>query len=446
MATMDINSYLGKEFLCGECGKRHRVALKYIHEGGAGELGPFLEDVFGTGKEVLLLADNITWEAAGKKCKEFIEDKYKVVPVILCPAGEKKVTARAEYLPGVEGKAQDADIILTVGTGTITDLGKLTGNALGKPVLAFPSAPSMNGYTSPVAAYLKDGLKLTVSVAPAHGVFIDMSVLEESPLELVKAGFADSLAKSSANADWKMSSIITGESFCSLPYKITSRSEANYVDGGELLLKKDRRTISSLMEGLNLGGISMIIAGKSSPASGGEHMISHFLDMYSHKYRDEVFAYHGLQVGTGVFISALIYEELKNLSAGDVRKMLAGTAVNHQSQLEKLVSMFPESAEPIRKEFDEKMRQVAMLREALPARWEELKRETFGMVYPPGRIRAIFSKAEIPLHLKSIAVDEAIIYNALTLARFIRGRLTVLDLAGETGLLESFAEKYGRMS
>lgn len=443
---MEINSYLGKEFLCGECGKKHKVAVRYIEEGDTEKLGPFLEAVFGTGKRILLLADNITWESAGKQCKNSIEDRYKVIPVVLSPAGERKVTARADYLGDIEDRVRDADVILTVGAGTLTDLGKLAGSALGKPVAAFPTAPSMNGYTSPVAAYLKDGLKLTVPVTPAVAVFVDMSVLEESPLELIKAGFADSLAKSSANADWKMSYIITGESFCSMSYKITSRSEEKYVDRGELLLKRDRRAISSLMEGLNLGGISMIIAGKSSPASGGEHMISHFLDMYSHKYRDEVFAYHGLQVGTGVFISALIYQELKNLSACAVRKMMASTRIDHHGQLKKLLSMFPESAGPLMKEFDEKIRQVAMLRKDLSEKWEELKRETFGMVYAPRETEEIFKKAEIPLHLKKIAVDEAIIYNAITLARFIRGRLTVLDIAGETGLLESFAEKYLRMN
>lgn len=443
---MEINSYLGKDFVCGECGQKHKIALKYIEEGVTGKLGSFLKSIFGENKKVLLLADNITWKAAGERCKNSLEGKYTVFPVVLCPIGEKRVTARAEYLGEIEKKAQYADIILTVGTGTITDLGKITGNTLKKPVVCFPTAPSMNGYTSPVAAYLKDGLKLTVPVTPAYGVFFDLEVLEKSPLELIKSGFADSMAKSFANADWKISSLITGESFCPLPYKITSRSEKNHVDKGELLLKKDRQTIHSLMDALNLGGISMIIAGKSSPASGGEHLISHFLDMYSHRYRGEVFAYHGTQVGAGVFISALIYEEIKDLTVSGIKKMLAKTRINYYGQLQKLISLFPEGAELIRKEFDDKMREIAILKEVLPEKWEDLKREAFGMVYTPARISGIFKKAEIPLHLKEIAVDETIIYNAVMLARFIRGRLTVLDIAGETGILENLAEKYRKMN
>lgn len=443
---MEIGSFLGREFLCGECGERHRIALRYIEEGTVEGLGPFLEGILGADKKVLLLADNITWEAAGEQCKKSIEEKCKFFPVVLNPEGEKRVTARAEYLGKIAEKSQLADIILTVGTGTVTDLGKLTGNTLKKPVLCFPTAPSMNGYTSPVAAYLKDGLKLTVPVTPAYGVFFDPGILEKSPLDLIKSGFADSLAKSFANADWKISSLITGEEFCSLPYRIVGESEKNYVDKGDLLLKKDRQTVQALMNALNLGGISMIIAGKSSPASGGEHLISHFLDMYSHKYREEVFAYHGIQVGAGVFISALLYEAMKDLTVSGVKSMLAETRIDYNGYLQKLISMFPESADPIKREFDEKMRQIAILREVLPEKWEDVRREAFGMVYPPGRISGIYGKADIPLHLKEIAADEKIIYNALMLARFIRGRLTVLDIAGETGMLESFAEKYREMS
>jgi len=443
---MEINSLLGREFLCGECGRKHRIALRYIEEGAVEKLGSFLEGIFGADKKVLLLADNITWEAAGEQCKESLEVRCKVIPAVLNPEGEKRVTARAGYLGKIAEKAQLADVILTVGTGTITDLGKLTGNALKKTVLCFPTAPSMNGYTSPVAAYLKDGLKLTVPVNPAYGVFFDPGILERAPLDLIKSGFADSLAKSFANADWKISSLITGEEFCSLPYRIVGESEKNYVDKGDLLLKRDRQTIRALMDALNLGGISMIIAGKSSPASGGEHLISHFLDMYSHKYREEVFAYHGIQVGAGVFISALLYETMKDLTVAELKRMLAKTRIDYRGQLQKLISMFPESAGPIKKEFDEKMRQIAIFREVLPAKWEDIRREAFGMVYPPSRISGIYGKAEIPLHLRELAVDEKTIYNALMLARFIRGRLTVLDIAGETGILESFAEKYREMS
>ncbi|MBN1445073.1 MAG: iron-containing alcohol dehydrogenase [Candidatus Omnitrophica bacterium] len=447
---MEIDPIIGKDFLCAECGQRHTVGIKYIEEGNINKFCRFFKKVFNKDKKkVLLLADNITWEIAGEKCKNSIEKEYCVLPVILFPEGERKVTAKQEYLAKIVKEASKADVILTVGAGTITDLGKITGNIKNKPVVCFPTAPSMNGYTSPVAAYIKDGLKLTIPVTPAYGVFFDMDILKNAPMELIKSGFADSMAKAYANADWKISSMITGESFCPLPYKIVSRSNRrrqSYPDGGELLLKRDTQTISELMQTLNLGGISMIIAGKSSPASGGEHLISHFLDMYAHQHREEVFAYHGLQVGTGIFISSLVYEEMKRLTVSEIERLLSEVKIDYDKHFQTVISFFPAGADMLKKEFDEKMRQIAVLRESLATNWEDVQKNAFTMVYTPERIAGIFKKSEIPLHLREIAVDEKIIYDVIMLARFIRGRLTILDIAGETGILETVAQKYKELS
>lgn len=443
---MEIYSLLGKKFTCSECGQEHFVETKHIEKGSTEDLPVFLKAIFGEDRKVFLLADNITWEAAGEKCESCIKEGNAVTSLVLHPQGENKVTARESYLKDIQEKARSSDVILTVGTGTVTDLGKITGNVLGKPVVCFPTAPSMNGYTSPVAAYIKDGLKLTVPVRPACGVFIDNKILKDAPVELIKSGFADSLAKSFANADWKISSFVTGENFCPLPYKIVSRSEKTYMEKGDMLLKKDTLTINNLMEGLTLGGISMMLAGKSSPASGGEHMISHFLDMFSHQYRKEIFAYHGLQVGTGVFVSSLLYEEMKDFKADDIRNFLAVTKIDYCRHLQSLLSLFPAGADLIRKEFSEKMRQIMLLREALPEKWEEMKKEAFCMVYGPKKIESVFRKTEIPLHMSELGVGKEIIHDTIMFSRFIRGRLSILDIAGETGILEKFAGQYAAQS
>ena len=439
---MDIENLMGREFRCKRCGEIHRVSTLYIDNGPSGEIPSFLGKASGGKNKILLLADTITWEAAGEKYGKLIEKEFNVTPVVLSPEKEKRVTARESYLPAIRKEAGSADIIVTVGTGTVTDLGKITGEETGKPVISFPTAPSMNGYTSPVAAYIKEGLKLTIPVTPALAVFSSQEVLSNAPMELIKAGFADSLAKAFANADWQISSIITGESFCSMPYEIVSASEKEYMEKGDMLLKRDPKTLDKLMEALNLGGISMSIAGKSSPASGGEHLISHFLDMYSHLYREEIFAYHGLQVGTGVIFSSLLYEEMKDLSAGDVKILLQETSQEYGKEFERLVSLFPTASTLLEREFREKMRQIMILRESLHDKWEDIKRKAFPMVYETEKIRKVYEKADIPLHISKLGAGEELVLDSLILARFIRGRVTILDLAGETGILEKVARKY----
>lgn len=440
---MNIHKFLGKEFDCEYCGKRHKIDVKFIEKGSTEKISEVVSRNFGEKIKILLLSDNITYNVAGERIKRSIEEKNNVIPVVLHPKNEKKVSAKEIYLKDIEREnVEGAELIITVGTGTITDLGKLTGDKYKIPVLAFPTAASMNGYTSGVAAFIKEGVKYTIPVKPAYGVFMDYGIIKNAPLDLTKAGFADSFAKSFANADWKTSSIITGEDFCIYPYKIVSEAEKKYRDKGELIKKKDERLIENLMEGLNLGGISMLMAGKSSPASGGEHLISHFLDMYAHQYEREIFAYHGIQVASGIYISSLIYQELKNTSSKEIKEMIKNRKVNYSEKFEKMSGIFLSGKDLIKKEFEKKMKVLEIMREKLHKKWEEIKKEISDIIYSPEEIKTIFDKAGIPFLLKDIGVDEELISDDLSLSRFIRGRLTVLDIADETGILDKFTEKY----
>ena len=122
--------------------------------------------------------------------------------------------------------------------------------------------------------------------------------------------------------------------------------------------------------------------------------------------------------------------------------MIARTKIDYQKYLERLLSLFPAGAELIKREFDEKMAQIAVLREKLPGEWKNIREGAFGMVQRPERIAGIFKRAEIPVHLREIAVGEKMIYDVITLSRFIRGRVTILDIAGEAGMLEELVREY----
>lgn len=51
----------------------------------------------------------------------------------------------------------------------------------------------------------------------------------------------------------------------------------------------------------------MTIAGSSTPSSGGEHLIPHWLEMHAHRHGREP-ALHGLQVGIGTLVALALYE------------------------------------------------------------------------------------------------------------------------------------------
>lgn len=396
---------------------------------------PDIVSDFIKGDNVLILCDNNTFIVAGARCQKILSKHFNVSILILLPAEtEEKVYAEENLFPLILRKLKKKDVIITVGSGTITDLGKYSADKMNIPLICVPTAPSMNAYTSGVAAFISKNLKKTVPVKPATAVLTDIDIISQAPLEMIKSGFADSLARSFANADWKLSSFITGENFCDLPFEIAKKLEADYIGKGTNILKREKKTIVKLMESLHLGGLSMVLAGSSSPASGGEHLISHFLDMVAHRNKKDTFSLHGLQVGLGIIVSATIYERLKEMNTKDVEKLLRVHKVDYDD-----ARIFIRKNFRSEEEFNKKLSLLSILRKKLPFIWDDLKQEVFPMVVGVEKIKHALKNAGCPIKFSEIGVDRDLAYNAIKYSRFVRNRLTILDVAGEIGILPEIA-------
>src|SRR5699024_8571233 len=102
------------------------------------------------------------------------------------------------------------DVILSVGSGTITDIAKLTARTLDRPMVAVATAASMNGFTSGLAATLDDGIKLTKKAPPPRAAWALPSTLQAAPHEMTAAGLGDLHSKPVSSADWRLSHHLNG--------------------------------------------------------------------------------------------------------------------------------------------------------------------------------------------------------------------------------------------
>ena len=80
------------------------------------------------------------------------------------------------------------------------------------------------------------------------------------------------------------------------------------LDAPEALLAGDLDAMRALARTLVLSGIGMTICGGSYPASQGEHLISHYIDMFAPAGRATYF--HGEQVAVATLTMARIQEEV----------------------------------------------------------------------------------------------------------------------------------------
>ena len=288
---IDIRSLSEKYGVCAERGR-------------GGDFPAFLSAV--RKKRVLVLADRNTEKIAapivdameknGTACKVYVYPEYEPV------ADERSVNTAKEL-------ARDCDYILAVGSGTLNDVAKYAGMLAKKPSGVYATAPSMDGFTSGVAALIVDGKKVTYSAQVAKHILMDSEVLSSAPHIMLGAGVGDILAKYCCLTDWRISAELTGEEYneesASLMYKAVNACAESI----PALIEGKKGGADRLMDALLVSGYAMVIAGNSRPASGAEHHMSHFLEM-DFLRRGERIPLHGVKVGLGTMASLYLYRTI----------------------------------------------------------------------------------------------------------------------------------------
>ena len=194
------------------CGHTHEISVRGIY------IGPEIirrlpallaENCY---SRPVILCDDNTWEAAGKAVHELLPESGLIV---LNPdnlhANEHAVGMAEEKLDALPAKP---DVLLAVGSGTIHDITRFIAHKRGLPFLSVPTAASVDGFVSTVAAMTWNGCKKTFPAVAPVLVVADSDIFSRAPHRLNASGFSDLLGKYTALADWKISHAVTGEYIC----------------------------------------------------------------------------------------------------------------------------------------------------------------------------------------------------------------------------------------
>lgn len=295
------------------CGKDHKLDVRdiYLESGAITRLPAILEE--NKWSSPVVLSDGNTWRAAGQKTYELLETKgINCTPVILPPKGlhaNEHGVALAE-----ESLTKSNDVLLAVGSGTVHDITRYIANKRGLPFTSIPTAASVDGFVSTVAAMTWKGCKQTSqAVAPLY-VLADTDIFTAAPSRLTASGFGDLLGKFTALADWRIANVMTGEYICEKVIHLTEQALEKAV--------ASPNDSVHIMYGLLLSGLAMQMVGNSRPASGGEHHMSHFWEM--EVCNGLIDALHGEKVSVGLLLCAEEYKRIsENLIHGNVKPVSA---------------------------------------------------------------------------------------------------------------------------
>ncbi len=379
----------------------------------------------GLGRSLAVVSDTTTRTVLGGRVERALAPLGRILPVVLEPAPH----ADAHTAERVRRACRGADALVAVGSGTINDLCKHAAATDGKPYVVFATAPSMNGYASMNAAITVDGHKKSLPAAPPAGVFMDLEVLAGAPPRMIRAGLGDSLCRSTAQADWLLSHLLLGTEYRRAPFALLEADEPTLLEAAGSLLQGDLDAMRALARTLVLSGLGMTLCGGSHPASQGEHLISHYIDMFAPAGRAEYF--HGEQVAVATLTMAEIQHDV--LEAGPPR--LSASSIGCAELQRQFGSDIGASCW---REFEAKdaLRRAAPdFEERISAGWSDVRERVRRVTIPPARIAAVLERAGCPTTPAQIGLLPDFYDEAVRRARFLRDRYTFLDLADDAGRL-----------
>lgn len=432
---------------CPECGRDHKIPFKFVRSGRdlVGWVPEAVRNVLGRSAEKISVVYDRQIEE--KVIPMFFDPLFhQGVPLVQMPLGEKGSLLAPSVEIGdqaAEDLPEGVDLLIGVGSGVISDLTKWIATKRNLPFILVGTAASMNAYTSITATMTEDKVKTSRWLAPASAVLLDANLLATAPQEMTCAGIGDLLARNIANADWKLSELIRGTDFCSVPFQMMTPYQDRFLKEIAALGKNDPDAVAFLADAVLVSGYSMtLLDGETSPSSGSEHIISHFFD-----FQHEVFGLpknlHGTQVGVGTLIMGAAFEVMREMDPEDFdindleRRRLSQAAVNLDHR-----RVFGENG----KKFDQvvakkRVRDVAYrdyIRDILE-RWQEIWSEVEPYLMPVDKLRQSIEAAGGVTKLTGVNRSEEDAVQALLYGSHYRPRYSILDLFWELGLFPSIA-------
>ena len=444
VVNSETEDLMGISFEC-VCGETHKVPIRYLSmkKGAIDSVSSKIKELGILGRGMLVCDRKI----AGTVVKEALPSlEGQGLDLCLHSVGNGSEVIPAE-IPIAEKLARDvsgkADYLLALGSGVISDLVKYAANKLGIPYVLLATAPSMNGYTSSMAALTDEGIKKTLMMNPARAIFADIDILKKAPVDMVRSGLGDILSKSICNADWKLSQLVKKTYFCPLPFRITDKSEPCYLESAEEIGKRSEEGIRILTDGIMRSGLSMTIIGNSTPSSGAEHFISHYWDLMALK-EGKPKQFHGTQVGVATLIVLDLYRWARDFRVIQVSIDSLRKNYPAREDVENYISVkFGRYAKGIKEQYlpkhlpwEKKRKELESIIES----WGDLWGSIEPYIRPRESVERALKQAGCAVSYKDLGKSRGEAFDALVHARFIRGRYTILDLLLDLGVLEQASQ------
>jgi len=387
-------------------------------------------------RRLSLVADRNTYAVLGQQVENVLRNTGVDVNRIVLE-GDEIIVDEQQVVEVMLRNDDRQRAFLAVGSGTITDIVRFVTLQTGGAFLSMPTAPSVDGYTSPVTPMVARMLKIT---APGHlpqAIFADLDVLRAAPRRMIAAGVGDVIAKWTSTADWKLSQMLWGDRYDGAIALRFNAAREKVAGAAAQIGQASEAGIRALMEGLIESGLCMADFGASFPASGSEHLFSHFWESRL-LYERRPALLHGAKVGVGTILAARFWQQIGAMTRAEAADRLARHALPARDVEEARIRQgwpmaVPQVLEAQARFLGLSEAEHASLKGLIVERWDEI-RAIAAEVPAPDAVAAVLRQVHGPTTVQELGLQARDLEDGLEYAHYLRDRLPVLRLRRMLGL------------
>ena len=266
-----------------------------------------------TPASIVLLTDTTPIMRGQDKLSTVVQSQLQShsVKTVMLDGGHATLHADETTLDAAAEAVKGADLIITIGSGTMTDVGKIAALRNGGiPQIVVQTAASVDGFTDNVSVILRNGVKRTVPSRWPTIVLADTTTIGGAPRELNTSGFGEAISLFTAPADWCLANLVgLDHTFHPASMELLKAAAAEPPTWAAGVATGDATAIRELTKLLALRGIVSGVSNTTACLSGVEHVISHMLDLH-HAAHHQPIGLHGAQVGVATLVATKLWRRV----------------------------------------------------------------------------------------------------------------------------------------
>jgi glycerol-1-phosphate dehydrogenase [NAD(P)+] len=394
---------------------------------------------------IVLLTDISAIMRGDQRLSDVVKSQLKShsVKTVVLDGGHATLHADDPTLDAAAAAVKGADLIITIGSGTMTDVGKMASMRNGGiPQIVVQTAASVDGFTDNVSVILRNGVKRTVPSRWPTIVLADTTTIGAAPRELNTAGFGEAISLFTAPADWYLANLVgLDNTFHPASMALLKAAAAEPPTWASGVATGEPHAIHQLTSLLALRGIVSGISNTTACLSGVEHVISHMLDLH-HAAHHQPIGLHGAQVGVATLVATKLWRRVID---GDVIRpelLKKPNPLKLEARIQRAFGKLDEDGSIAAECWSDCQKKLALVEKnwdrfvAVVANWKQHCAEFDKMVQPPEKLRPALVASGAPATFADLnpSITPELARWAVANCFLMRNRFNLVDLLDLMGL------------